>query len=447
MTDRPTIRRQATADLGRDDSKLAIVWVHPEDEGRLTLLPEGRTVLGRDFGADIRLPGEQTSRQHAEIVKEAALVVIRDLGSTNGISVDARPVTQAPLEERRVVRVGDWVGVVVRSSAVEEPGPMFSELLPGYFGGPKTRTALEPLRKVAATDLPVMIEGETGTGKEGVARAAHQWSGRSGPFVALNCAAVPEALAEGVLFGFRKGAFTGADQASLGHFQAAHRGTLFLDEVADLPASIQPKLLRVLEQREVTPLGEARAVPVDVRVVVATQAPLANAVRDQRFRSDLFARLNGLRVQLPPLRSRVEEVPHLFARLLTSASEGRKAPVMDAGFVERLCVYDWPLNIRELTLLARRMVALHGDEPVLKRAHIAELAEARAGASPDASPAPVSVALTPSEMAERQRIIEILEECAGSQTAAARMLKLSRSALVQRIVRYGIPRPRAGRDA
>jgi DNA-binding NtrC family response regulator len=450
MTDQPTIRRQATADLGSDDSRLAVLWVYPERGGRLTPLHGGRTILGRDFGADVRLPGEQTSRQHAEVVKEGALVFIRDLGSTNGVFVDARQVEQAPLAEGRTVRIGDWVGVVVRTGAAEDEAPIFGDILPGYFGGPKTRAALEPLRRAATSDLPVIIEGETGSGKEGVARAAHEWSGRSGAFVAVNCAALPETLAEGELFGYRKGAFTSADRANPGHFQAAHRGTLFLDEVADLPPSIQPKLLRVLEQREVTPLGEARAVPIDVRVVVAAQAPLANAVREKRFRADLFARLNGLTVRLPPLRSRIEEVPHLFARLLAVHAAGRKPPDMDAGFVERLCCYDWPLNIRELSLLARRLLALHGDNAVLKRAHIAELAEQQedgAGSTnADEASGPVSIALTPDETTERQRIIRVLEECAGSQTAAARKLNISRSTLVQRIIRFGIPRPRASRD-
>jgi hypothetical protein len=310
MTEKATMRRQATSDLGHLAENLAILWVYPELEGRLSLLRPGRTILGRDYDADVRLPGEETSRQHAEIVKEAAFVVIRDLNSTNGVYVDGKPITTAPLEEGSVVRIGDWVGVVTRTVGPELAAPIFREILAGYFGGPKTLAAVEPLRTVAATDLPIVIEGETGTGKEGVARAAHEWSQRPGPFVAVNCAALPEALAEGELFGYRKGAFTGADRANAGYFQAAHRGTLFLDEVADLLPAIQPKLLRALEQREVTPLGEARAVPIDVRIVVATQSPLEDAVKEKRFRADLFARLNGLHVRLPPLRARAEEVPN-----------------------------------------------------------------------------------------------------------------------------------------
>jgi transcriptional regulator of acetoin/glycerol metabolism len=451
MTEKATTRRQATVNLGHEGENLAVLWVYPELEGRLTPLGSGRTILGRDFGSDVRLPGEETSRQHAEILNETASVVIRDLKSTNGVFVDGKQTTSAPIEEGSVVRIGDWVGVVLRTAGVEADGPIFREILPGYFGGPKTLAAVGPLRSVAQSDLPIVIEGETGTGKEGVARAAHEWSRRSGPFVAVNCAALPEALAEGELFGYRKGAFTGADRANAGYFQAAHKGTLFLDEVADLLPAIQPKLLRALEQREVTPLGEARAVPIDVRVVVATQTPLADSVRAKRFRPDLYARLNGLHVRLPPLRSRVEEVPNLFARLLAArAPHEQPAPQMDAGFVERLCCYDWPLNIRELALLVRKLLAIHGHERILKRSHIPELAE-RAGVGAKVSlveptPGPEGVPLSKEELDERQRIVLVLEQCAGSQTEAARRLSMSRSTLIERLKRYGIRRPRAGAD-
>jgi transcriptional regulator of acetoin/glycerol metabolism len=440
MIEKATIRRQATADLGQERGKLAVLWVHPDVNGRLDLLPSGRTILGRDFASDIRLPGEETSRQHAEIVKEAALIVIRDLKSTNGVFVDGRQITSAPIDEGSVVRIGDWVGVVTRTVSDAKDGPLFREIVPGYFGGPKTLAAVAPVRSAAPTDLPVVIEGETGTGKEGVARAVHEWSRRSGPFVAVNCAALPEALAEGELFGYRKGSFTGADRSNPGYFQAAHKGTLFLDEVADLSPAIQPKLLRVLEQREVMPLGETRAVSVDVRVVVATQTPLADSVEEKRFRPDLFARLDGLHVRLPPLRSRIEEVPYLFARLLAAHAPEQAAPQVDAAFVERLCCHDWPFNIRELSLLVRKLLALHGGERLLKRSHVADLM-GRAG-----SVAKLDLALTEDELGERERIVQVLDHCAGSQTEAARRLNLSRGTLIERLKRYGIRRPRAGRD-
>jgi DNA-binding NtrC family response regulator len=307
---------------------------------------------------------------------------------------------------------------------------------------------------VAATPLAIVIEGETGTGKEGTARATHLWSGRKGPFIAVNCAALPEALAEGELFGYRKGAFTSADRANPGFFQAAQGGTLFLDEVSDLSPAIQPKLLRVLEQREVTPLGEAKAIPIDVRIVVATQTPLATLVEQKRFRADLMARLDGLRVRLPPLRSRVEEVPFLFTRLLKAKADGQSSPGIDAAVVERLCCHRWPLNIRELTNLVQRVHALCGHERTLKRTQLVELMgdsdpgskKTEAGQPEARTHNAAAASFTPADL-ERQRIVEALEQCAGSQTAAAKMLNIARSTLVEKIKRYGIPRPRADREA
>jgi DNA-binding NtrC family response regulator len=451
MAEKTTQRRNSTETLGRGGEKLAIAWVYPDFDGRITALPSGRTVLGRDFTSDVRLPGDQTSRQHAEIVKESAMLAIADLNSMNGTYVDGRRVSRAPIDEGSVIRIGDWIGVVLRVAG-EPDGAVFQEIIPGYFGGPRTLATVEPLRKAAASDLAVIIEGETGTGKEGIARATHLWSRRKGPFIAVNCAALPEALAEGELFGYRKGAFTGADRANQGFFQTANGGTLFLDEVSDLPSAIQPKLLRVLEQSEVTPLGEAKPVSIDVRVVVATQKPLATLVAQDRFRADLMARLDGLRIKLLPLRSRVEEVPNLFTRLLKMKSA--TAPGVDASVVETLCCHRWPLNIREVANLAKRVMTLHGHDKMLKRSQLAALmgdaepapkTDPGAAAAPPASPEPAG--LWVGERDERQRIIDALDRCAGNQTAAARMLNISRSTMVERIKRYGIRRPQADRDA
>lgn len=467
--EKTTVRRKATEGVGSGAGKTAILWVYPHLSGRFSVLAQGRTSIGRDFACDIRLPGDETSRQHAEIIREAALFVIKDLESTNGVYVDGKKVKRGPLDRGSVIRIGDWVGVVVTVSADQpDEGPAFEEIAPGYFGGPATRASLAALREGARSELPVVVQGQTGTGKEGVARAAHLWSGRSGPFIAVNCAALPESLAEAELFGFRKGAFTNADRSSSGYFQAANRGTLFLDELTELPMAIQAKLLRALEQKEVLPIGEAKPVPVDVRFVAATQIPLGQAVVAQRFREDLLARLDGLYVELLPLRSRVEEVPFLFTNLLRAHAGGREPPQIDAAVVESLCCYEWPLNVRELTNVAKKIVALHGNEETLKRAQVVSLlgsalkgatrevlASARSrdlGAgeagpeSSDVMPPPFGAApvgLTRDQQDERRRIIEVMNECVGSQTAAAKALGMSRGTLIERIKKYGIPRPRA----
>ena len=182
-------------------------------------------------------------------------------------------------------------------------------------------------------------------------------------------AALPEGLAEGELFGYRRGAFTGADRASPGFFRSAEGGTLLLDEVSDLPLPLQAKLLRVLQEGEVQPLGETRPVAVDVRIVVASQQPLMDAVREGRFRGDLLARLDGLTVRLPPLRQRKEDVPLLFSQLLREHTGGR-APAVEGDVVERLCVHDWPFNVRELVQLARQLLVLHANETLLRAADL-----------------------------------------------------------------------------
>jgi two-component system response regulator FlrC len=295
------------------------------------------------------------------------------------------------------------------------------------FGGQRLREVQAPIERSARSDLPIVLEGETGTGKEVIARAIHEWSGRAGPFVAVNCAALPEALAEGELFGYRRGAFTGAEQASLGHFRAAQGGTLLLDEVCDLPLALQAKLLRVLEEREVQPLGEARPSKLDVRVLAAAQSPLSQAVARGQFRADLLARLDGLTATLPPLRERRAEVPYLFTRVLV-AGAGSRPPDVEARLVERLMLHDWPFNVRELGLLVKRLLVLHGAEGQLKSKHLparlrgeAAAAVARAAAGATAAPKDSEV-----ELPDLERLVEALRASHGNVARAAQTLGISR---------------------
>jgi DNA-binding NtrC family response regulator len=210
-------------------------------------------------------------------------------------------------------------------------------------------------QRAAQRDIPILVQGETGTGKELAAEMIHAWSGRSGALVALNCAAIPESVAEAELFGHKKGAFTGAQQSSLGHIAAAHAGTLFLDEVPDLPRAVQTKLLRALEQKRVTPLGGVESRAVDFRLVAASQEPLEELVEEGEFRRDLFARLAGAELKLPPLHRRREEVLPLFELVLRANREEPFA--LDPRFVEALCVQRWKGNVRELVQLARLLAS------------------------------------------------------------------------------------------
>jgi DNA-binding NtrC family response regulator len=412
-----TITESSTPKHGEGMAALALVWLFPQGEGEW--------LIGRDPACAMRLEGNDVSRRHAAIRRTAADAqpVIVDLGSRNGIRVNGCAVATSELGCGDVVRVGGWVGVVAAAPST------FLEIAPGLLGGAVLQSAVAPLRQVAPSSLTIVLEGETGTGKEIVTRAVHAWSGRPGPLVAVNCAALPEGLAEGELFGYRRGAFTGADRASPGFFRSAQGGTLLLDEVSDLPLPLQAKLLRVLQEGEVQPLGETRTTPIDVRIVVASQQPLMDAVREGRFRADLLARLDGITVRLPPLRQRKEDVPHLFSHLLREWTKGR-APAIECDLVERLCVHDWPFNVRELVQLVRQLLVLHPGDSLLCAEHL----PARIGlpaAEPIAPPAGkvsprLDAARASVEAVELPTLLSALRAAGGNVARAAAMLGITR---------------------
>jgi transcriptional regulator with AAA-type ATPase domain len=361
---------------------LSVRWIFPSLGTTVTPLDSPRTLFGRGDECDVKLPGSETSRQHAEIRRDGPLFVLRDLGSTNGSFRNGTRVSEAPLSEGDVIRLGEWIGLCAPVADGASPGADYSSFAPGLYGGPSLAPALALARRAAPSDLPVLVEGETGTGKEGLCRALHTWSGRQGPFLAVNCGALPESLAEAELFGYRRGAFTGADRPSLGHFRSAQGGTLLLDEITELSLPLQAKLLRVLEQHEVLPLGESTPVPIDVRLLAATQGPLLQAASAKQFRADLYARLDGVTIRLPPLRKRVEEIPFLFVRLLQEHAGGQ-APTPEPKLIEQLCLYDWPFNVREMDLLVRSLLVMHDGQGGLKKAYLPERFRLRGSAEPE----------------------------------------------------------------
>jgi transcriptional regulator with GAF, ATPase, and Fis domain len=347
------------------DLRPSILWVFPE-HGKLTS-PEGRHVIGRADSCQTVLSGAKISREHAEITPVGSAFAIRDLGSRNGVSVNGRLIDHpTALSEGDVLRLGEWVGVVV--TGVDDGGGSFDEIAPGLLGGHKLRAALEPVRKIVERGLPLVIEGQTGTGKERVARALHAWSKRKGEYVGVNCAAIPHDLAEAELFGHAKGAFTGADRARPGYFRQANGGTLLLDEFLELPPKTQAKLLRVLEEWEVQPVGESRAEKISVLVLAATQAPLAQVVEAGQLRNDLVARLGVITLRLPPLEERREDIPPLFRFFVQE--EAGAARMLDPELIEWLCLQRFKQNVRELEWLARAMVAMHDDVNVLGLEHL-----------------------------------------------------------------------------
>jgi formate hydrogenlyase transcriptional activator len=295
---------------------------------------------------------------------------------------------------------------------------------------------LEGVKRVAPTSSTVLIQGETGTGKELIARAIHNISPRCGrPFIKLNCAAIPLDLLESELFGHEKGAFTGAIAQKLGRFELADKGTLFLDEVGDIPPSLQPKLLRILQEQEFERLGSSQTHQVDVRLVAATHRDLAEMVRNGEFRSDLYFRLNVFPVQLPPLRERREDIPALVAHFvnLLGRRVGRHIDHIPPETMLALCSYDWPGNIRELQNLIERAVILSEDG--LLPNPLSTTVNQRI------SVVPLPTTLIDSERALILRALEATGWVIGGRDGAAARLGLKRTTLIYKMQRHGISRP------
>ena len=317
--------------------------------------------------------------------------------------------------------------------------------LGGLIGSaPAMQEIFDLVGRVAHTDVPVLIQGESGTGKELVAAAIHEASRRSsGPFVAMNCAAVPETLLESEFFGHERGAFTGAVRARPGRFRQAHGGTIFLDEIGAMRVDLQAKLLRALQDQKIQPLGSTGSVQVDVRILAATGENLEVAIREKRFREDLYYRLNVVPITLPPLRERREDIPLLLDHFLSKAvRKFEKEPVgASSELLERLQMYSWPGNVRELENCVERMVLL------ARSAHLtpADLPpNIRRGTEPgeevdDLFQLPAAGVRL--QELERHLIVQALERTRGALGPAARLLGISYKTLQYRVRKYGLERP------
>ncbi|MEA2701104.1 MAG: hypothetical protein QOI66_5375 [Myxococcales bacterium] len=308
---------------------------------------------------------------------------------------------------------------------------------------PAMKLVLDRVEQVADTDASVLIRGETGTGKEVIARLIHGASHRrSGPFVAVNMAAIPDSLAESELFGHVRGAFTGADRARTGRFLSAHRGTLFFDEIGDMPRNLQAKLLRALQERQVTPVGGSETFPIDVRVVAATHRNLEAMIHDGSFREDLFYRLDVIPIEIPPLRDRRQDIPSLAEhfRSEVNAGEGRQVPGFALDVMQRLCAYDWPGNVRELENLIERLVVVAGnrmvqieDLPTQLRTSVIDLD----GGTLDLPTGGVDLRVLLMQL-EEKLIGQALERTGGNKNRAAELLGMNRTTLVEKLRRRNV---------
>ncbi|MEZ4222498.1 MAG: sigma 54-interacting transcriptional regulator [Polyangiaceae bacterium] len=333
-------------------------------------------------------------------------------------------------------------------------GRMFAEDRsgePAVLAAPAMRELYAQARQLASSPLSVLILGETGAGKEVLAEAVHAFSARAKhPFVCVNCAALTGTLLESELFGHQRGAFTGADREKPGLLEAADGGTLFLDEIAELPLALQAKLLRVLEDGRVRRVGAVEARPIDVRFVFATNLDLEACVASGEFRRDLYYRISGLRMVVPPLRERPEEIPLLVRHFVAVACrrEGRAPVELSAKAESWLLGYAWPGNVRELRNAIERAVLLCGRGPIElehlpgdKREASPATLDSRASV-PAAESEDVQVLEARMQEAKRREVLDALRQCGGNQTRAARILGISRGTLIARMEAYGLPRPK-----
>ena len=407
-------------------------------------LEAGRAlVLGSGPTADLRLGDPAVSSRHCAIRLGESGVEVSDLGSKNGVRLgSARLASLLLCGEGTSFVIGQTSVTVRRLSADDEPSfdPKLVERRSGNDDAPEipglvgTSLAMRKVRREvfrhARTRAAVLLQGESGSGKDVVAQALHALSGRAGAYVPLNAGAFPDSLADAELFGHRRGAYTGAVSGRAGAFELAHKGTLFLDEVGELSPAVQVKLLRVVEDGAVRPIGATESLRVDVRLVAASWARLAERVRDGTFRADLFHRLSTVTIELPPLRRRKSDIIALSRVLLSRLADDVGEKRLTGAALARLLEYGWPGNVRELSaVLYRSAVAAPGSE--IDASHIAlpENAESRAPATPRAP----------------ERAEELLAEHHGNVSAAARAAGVPRSTFRAWLVRTKSPRTRDDR--
>jgi DNA-binding NtrC family response regulator len=421
--------------------RLKLVFLSGPDAGKSHPLQERSYKLGTDSSCDIILKDRTVSRHHLTLVLGKNGITASDAGSRNGSFCEGMRFTEIDVRPGVVLKLGTTeLKVVPETSRDRVIPPSASTSFGSLVGGSrKMREVFTLLERLASGDADVLIQGETGTGKELCAEGIHEASlRRPAPFIIVDLAGIAPSLIESELFGHVKGAFTGAHADRAGAFERANGGTVFLDEVGELPLEIQPRLLRVLERRQVKRVGANDYRMVDVRVVAATHVDLEGAVKAGKFREDLFHRLAVLRVKLPPLRERPEDIPLLVDTVL--ARMGRAPGVLSDQTRAMLSQYPWPGNVRELRNVVERVVNL-GEEALPEVAP----APVDTGPRPSATPVPLEVELPFKEA--KERLIEgferdylksLLERCGGNISRAAREAGIARLYVRKLLKKHGL---------
>jgi Nif-specific regulatory protein len=458
--DEPNLRRVLSAILVRDGYEVVQA---SDGEEAIAALPRVDAVI-----TDLKMPrvdGMTVLRRAAAENPDVPVIIITAHGSVDSaveaVKAGAFDYIEKPFEQEQIRQV---VAKAVKQSEAQRraPRPLAVEGAAGRFGlvgqSHAMRQIFAVIDKVADTPSTVLISGESGTGKELVAKAMHEHSARrAGPFIKINCAAIPKTLMESELFGYEKGAFTGAVGSKPGRFELADHGTLFLDEIGEIPVEMQVKLLRALQESEFERVGGIKTIKVDVRLVTATNRDLEKETRAGNFREDLYYRLNVVPLSIPPLRERREDIPLLVEHILRKFNERLKKAIegVSAEAMERLVAYGWPGNIRELENVLERTL-LFCDGPRIRLQDLpAELGAAPAAgvsappvAASSSSALPASMSSAPqslkdivraeTERVERELIMKALEETGGNVTQAAKLLKISRKSLQMKMKEFGL---------
>jgi two-component system, NtrC family, response regulator AtoC len=420
-------------------------------------LPEtGQLVIGRSSECDVILDHASVSRKHVVLHLSEDAVKVEDLGSANGTSLAGKRLTKGALEvfvPGVVLELGVVV-VTLRDDRETGSAAETSDIADVVIADEAMREVHETVRIAAGSNLSVLLLGETGVGKELFARRIHELSPRkASALVRVNCAALVESLLEAELFGYERGAFTGATQAKPGLLEAASGGTLFLDEVGELPLSTQAKLLRVLESGEVTRVGALKPRVVDVRFVSATHRDVRGLVSSGRFREDLFFRLDGVSIRIPALRERTSEIVPLAKTFIDASARAanKPAPALSSAAIDRLMAHSWSGNVRELRNVIQRSVlfcrstTLDADDLRFDTLGASNPPPARPRADLATDPSAPIEGLTPERAERRKRILEALESTMWNQTRAAEQLGISRRTLQTWMIDLRIPRPRTSR--
>jgi DNA-binding NtrC family response regulator len=418
-----------------------LVAVTGPSAGRGFAVARATSTVGRHPTNDFVVDDPRVSGAHLELSRNGDRVRVRDLDSLNGTWLGKSRVVDVELASGTEITIGDSLLRLETDESLVSPLPGESETF-GQLVGRSTvmRELFSTLERIAPKELAVLVQGETGTGKEEVARALHQGSPRaSGPFVVIDATALPESLAESLLFGHEKGAFTGAHERQIGFFEAAKGGTVFLDEVGELPAVLQSKFLRVLERREIVRVGGHVPLPIDVRVVAATNRDLRNAIDKGRFREDLYFRLAQVRVFLAPLRQRLEDLPLICAKLLARADSDL---MIDVEALDHLSSMPWPGNVRELNNVLLRASAMAQDG-VIRRQDVAGEGEGFRGTVEERTPLDLSGKFGDAkeraiERFERAYLALLMKRCQGNLSAAARNADVARHHLRDLLKKRGL---------